>query len=249
MTTFQKLTTLIVYGSMVVVIVCAATAWRNLQNANKVTQQMQMGHTYDVTKAHVMQKALRVQGPPTNPDGDNVSISLDTGVTSDGPWRVIMAGTMDNYVPLPVTDQQCVSNGWGNCGETQKWIQCAQNSSSTSVTFCFLVHLNNDDLITISGHFRSNSTTMNLLQEPAPDGWKGVGRVLLNSVPAVAGLIDTMTGKSATQPSSRGLTHSFVLKTGYHVIGLQVNVPSRDRPALWFQGAVSGTLANNLMMH
>lgn len=248
MATFQRVTTLIVYASMVVVVVCGATALRNLQNVNKVTRQMQMSNTFDVTKAPMLHQALRVQGPPSNPDGDNLSVSLDTGMP-DGPWRVSVTGTTDTHVPIVVADQQCVSNGWGNCGETQKWVQCGLDPSSTSVTFCFLVHLNNDDLVTISGQFRSNSATVNLLQEPAPDGWKGVGRVLLNPVPVVTGLVDTITGKGAPQPSPRGLTHSFMLKTGFHVIGLQVAVPDKDRPALWFQGAVSGTLANNIAIH
>ena len=75
----QKFTSLVVYGSMLIVVICAATALRNLQKANQVTQQMQLSLTNDITKLPVMQQALRVRGPPENPDGDNLGLSLDTG--------------------------------------------------------------------------------------------------------------------------------------------------------------------------
>lgn len=247
MAALKKLTTLVIYASMVVVIVCVGTALRNVQKVNAITQQMQLAMTHDATEMPTVQKnAARVKGPPENPDGDNLGLSLDTGDTN-GPWWVIVAGDANIHAPEIASARDCVSGGWRGCNAPQKWMQCSMESAATVVTFVFLLHLNNDDLITISGHIRSNCKVMNLLQAPVPDGWGGVARVLLNAVPVGASLIDSTATDSAANISSHSMNQSFSLKTGLCVFGLRVSVPPESRPAVWFQGSVSGTLAGNIL--
>lgn len=248
MTSLHRFTNFVIYATMVVVIIRAGKALRNLQKANQVTQQMQQSLADDVTKPPVVQKALRVQGPADNIEGDNISQSLNTG-GSARPWRVLVTGSKQVHKPVVVENQACVKNGWGGCGETAMWIQSTPNAAATSVTFAVLIHLNKDDLVTVSGHLRSNCTQMSLVQERAPSGWQGVGQSLASAVPVGANIVDRMSAQSATAISSRSMTRSFTLATGFHVIGFQVNIPEGQRPAFWFQGSVSGTLVDNILFH
>jgi len=188
-------------------------------------------------------RALKyVSDSPTNNSTGNLAVSLRTEPGS--PWKVIERG-VDPKRPSTMTREDCKALKWPGCDGSVHYI--TSGNESTMSLFVVRFQINKDDLVTFSGEFRSNCLHLAVyLSGDTEAGWADVPMTLHDGT-KLDSLDNAGPSGLGEATSSSSLHYSVPSQAGVHFIGLALTTESPVEIGFWFDGVVSGTLAENIM--
>lgn len=242
MSQLKKVTDLVIYVGIVVVIICMGVIIRKIDDHDKDKQWRQLSMQGDVHRLQEVTPVQSVIEPAVNSSTGNLGISVDTG--HDSHWKVV-AATGDAKHAISMSQEDCTTHGWPGCDDIITYM--SSGSASRQVVFVVRFKLQKDDLVTFSGAFRSNCSQLAVYMATDHTG----GSTNIAQTIQEGRKLDSMDnpGPSSQGPatSATALHYSLPLQAGVHFVALALTVGRPEEIAFWFEGVVSGTLAENIM--
>lgn len=230
MSQLKTVTDVLIYIGIITVIVCMGVLSRKITDHDDDATLRRLaitGHKQQLTTTPI----TFVKGPAANANSNNLAQSLNTSATS--PWKLIEPGKAPKNAEL-------TNNEDTHLGNTKS---ISSNKLSTVSLFVVRFTVAKDDLITFSGAFRSNCLHIAVyIGREARRAWENVSHTLYEGEKLLS-----YENPGATTGADQ-LHCATSLDAGVYYIGVRLTTQHALNIAMWFDGAVSGTLVDNIMI-